>query len=71
MAHAEKCPVCNGLGQLNKASLADTVAERWERCHGCSGKGWVEVQDVQQHTPPQYIWVYTPWFTTPKFEVTC
>jgi len=60
MAHAEKCPVCLGTGHWNL-----------KPCHGCEGKGWVEVQDIQQHTPPQYIWVHTPWFTTPKFEVTC
>ncbi len=32
MAHAEKCPVCEGTGDVGAA-----------KCHGCRGKGWVEV----------------------------
>ena len=35
MTHAEKCPVCSGSGEY-----AD------KKCHGCKGKGWVTVSDV-------------------------
>ena len=42
MAHAEKCPICNGTGKIFKEST--TTAEGYEIvCHGCSGKGWVVV----------------------------
>jgi len=33
MKHAEICPVCGGAGQVNG-----------QRCHGCGGRGWVEVE---------------------------
>ena len=42
--HAERCPVCCGSGKYND-----------EVCHGCNGKGWVEVND--------YIWYpWYPWY---------
>lgn len=34
MAKAEKCPVCVGTGKFEGVP-----------CHGCGGKGWVEVGD--------------------------
>ena len=40
MAYAEKCPVCGGKSYLDKwddATFSRTT------CHGCDGKGWVEV----------------------------
>ena len=30
MAHAEKCPVCEGNGKRDSKD-----------CHGCNGRGWV------------------------------
>ena len=36
MAHAERCPICNGSGKIKKLDVEET-------CHGCGGKGWVEV----------------------------
>jgi len=38
MPHAEKCPVCNGVGTVpgNKP------------CHGCKGAGWVTVPGESQ-----------------------
>jgi DnaJ-class molecular chaperone len=46
MAHAEKCPVCNGKGEIFRAgdagtNIGDTRSNNV--CHGCNGKGWVEV----------------------------
>lgn len=35
MAHADKCPVCDGAG------VVDGDLDRG--CHGCYGKGWVVV----------------------------
>ena len=32
--HAEKCPVCEGSGEYKE-----------KECHGCNGKGWIEVSD--------------------------
>ncbi len=47
--HAEKCPVCNGAGQLPAALWPDpnfTVVDIYPRtCHECGGLGWVTVQD--------------------------
>jgi hypothetical protein len=37
--HAEKCPICEGVGMLHDIE-----------CHGCGGKGWVEVSDGPQYT---------------------
>ena len=34
-SHAEKCPICNGEGQLTGIRT----------CYGCDGKGWVTVYD--------------------------
>lgn len=44
MAHAEKCPVCDGSGQVHGPSSRDTALRE---CHGCSGRGWVEVSDPE------------------------
>jgi len=39
MSHAEKCPICNGQGTIDKEYQP-------KNCHGCNGKGWVEVGDA-------------------------
>lgn len=54
MAHAEKCPVCEGKGKVEE-----------KQCHGCSGLGWVTVQK-QFFTYPVVIYpqpqpVYPEW----------
>ena len=47
MAHAEKCPICEGSGRLPLPVEMGTSASRpYDKlCHGCGGKGWVSVQD--------------------------
>ena len=40
MAHAETCPVCGGSGEKRKEIPGDCVTVS---CHGCDGKGWVEI----------------------------
>jgi len=53
MAHAEKCPVCGGSGGYK--GMPDpgstVIIGPWITCHGCSGRGWVTVQDEE---PPVY-----------------
>lgn len=34
MTHAEKCPVCEGMGEVEAAPSGGI-------CHGCEGLGWV------------------------------
>jgi len=41
--HAEACPVCNGRGTIKDDS--DIAVITGVQCHGCHGKGWVEVRD--------------------------
>lgn len=61
MVNAVKCPVCNGVGEvsteaakcvgLSMAFGRDITEENlkiWRQrviCHGCNGRGWVEVSD--------------------------
>ena len=65
------CPVCNGTG---KSYIAPPVGD-YGTCHGCDGKGWVEVHeeaDIYQYYPPQttspqyyrYTW---PWVRDTRF----
>ena len=42
---AVKCPVCEGTGVYRWTYPTDTVSERSSTCHGCGGKGWVEVHE--------------------------
>ena len=56
------CPVCNGAGKVKE-----------ETCHGCGGKGWVEVRGEGGSSPfpqkpyypepePWHPWrPYRPW----------
>lgn len=41
MSQASLCPVCNGKGVVY--GIAETGAMPTTTCHGCDGKGWVEV----------------------------
>jgi len=48
MAHAEKCPVCDGAGRLPAYCLereSSTLPPQTQTCYGCGGKGWVDVAD--------------------------
>ena len=58
MARAEKCPICEGEGKL-----VGLLPEDKHTCHGCGGKGWVEIQDQQQRYvpyPPYRLYPLTP-----------
>lgn len=53
------CPVCNGTGDY------PNLAKNTLTCHGCNGKGWVEVQEdlsVIYYSPVWYPTWY-PWET--------
>ena len=45
------CPVCNGIGKVRAPSIQ---CIELIKCHGCQGKGWVEVHDDY---PPVEEWV--------------
>ena len=53
MAHAELCPVCKGTGRHSDDNTK-TIGAELNICHGCSGKGWVTVEDRPYSTicPP-------------------
>jgi len=50
--HSERCPLCHGEGKY--------IPEGWsipiynQPCHGCNGKGWIEVKD--EEIPFRYTW---------------
>ncbi|MCK5608865.1 hypothetical protein KAR91_43735 [Candidatus Pacearchaeota archaeon] len=49
MAHAEKCPVCDGIGRTEFVEGGSgTTVRKLQPCHGCGGKGWIEVSDPQR-----------------------
>jgi hypothetical protein len=54
--HAEKCPVCDGCGRYTPLPDPNSSAGPiTQPCHGCNGKGWVEVSEAYPYVPP-----YTP-----------
>ena len=58
MSKAVICPVCNGSGRY--APLPNpyiSSVPMSQTCHGCGGKGWVEVGDCAPYVPPV---PYTP-----------
>lgn len=77
MAHAEKCPVCNGHGQIEQLPNKDdstNMKNNFVTCHGCNGTGWVTVKDDDgnwtypspvPYYPPPYQPIY-PWY-----QITC
>jgi len=40
---AVRCPVCYGKGIVY--GVAETGAYPTTSCHGCAGKGWIEVRE--------------------------
>lgn len=49
-----RCPVCNGSGVVRQEAPgigmegAATSVSVTITCHGCSGKGWVEISEVDE-----------------------
>ena len=44
MANAQTWPICGGSGKLPDDGKSTAVTH--PICHGCNGKGWVEVFDA-------------------------
>jgi hypothetical protein len=55
--HAEKCPVCGGKGRISDIAVGSGMIseDQMRTCHGCKGKGWVEVRDYEFGTMPDPI----------------
>ena len=61
MSQAVKCPICYGEGMLMDGSGTSTCPTK--TCHGCYGKGWVEVGISEQSMPgPNILSIYPPYF---------
>ncbi|MCJ7828416.1 MAG: hypothetical protein MUP81_01585 [Dehalococcoidia bacterium] len=65
---AARCPVCYGTGKYtDPLDPMSTAVPMPRTCHGCAGKGWVEVhEDVSEVTvyyPPTYS-ICPDWWTT-------
>ena len=49
--HAEICPVCNGTGiykhYRDYKEMTNGVCYWEQTCHGCNGKGWVQVPNIR------------------------
>ena len=53
MTHVEKCPICHGTGEKSghvEPQYGTPIFQKREEylrthCHGCGGKGWIEVSD--------------------------
>jgi len=75
MAHAERCPVCGGCGKISQPNEGtSTVPPSPLLCHGCSGRGWVTVEDSPRVYPepfsPYYWPTYLPYPWQP-YEIIC
>lgn len=56
------CPVCGGSGKVIQKNDGSSMSVPLAKdCHGCNGKGWVEVRE-DSYTPyyPQLPWY--PWW---------
>jgi len=59
------CPICNGSGKISVEE--PTTAGGMKTCHGCGGKGWVEIHNDFYLCPKPYrLGDYEPtrWTTT-------
>ena len=54
MAHAERCPVCEGSGRAKIGVIRGE--DLTTICRGCDGRGWVTVRGVQDG-PPVSVWL--------------
>jgi len=59
MKHAEICPICKGRGRVPEDPEWDSGPSPSTRvCHGCNGKGWIEVEGArEQPIRPWQDWV--------------
>jgi len=61
MAKAVLCPVCNGSGKQYEPPPQESSAAtgNFFDCHGCGGKGWVEVSESDYNPTRELNWHYT------------
>jgi len=59
MARADLCPVCRGSGKYKSSNPVERLHGE-KPCHGCWGRGWVEVTDGPFLLPPQTEVPWTP-----------
>ena len=82
--HAEKCLVCNGAGTIAPpvTGTSTTAIPMATPCHGCDGKGWVEVGEEyirpvypqcprNPYGPSYYYTTGEPYDTSKEVEITC
>ena len=43
MSRAQKCPICFGQGKLIDENYNSSTVKIEKMCHGCNGRGWVDV----------------------------
>lgn len=65
MAQVVLCPVCKGSGKITPENDGcPTTVPQDKTCHGCGGKGWVEVKGAAKEAimvKPDWPWpVYLP-----------
>lgn len=44
---AQLCPVCLGTGKIFERNYLTTSTGEQKTCHGCGGRGWVEVTETE------------------------
>ena len=50
---AQLCPVCQGLGKIDRAWLHPSQAtSQYEICNGCGGSGWVIIPQPDIYVKP-------------------
>lgn len=76
---AVQCPVCNGTGRYTPPPSWGEKTPDDKLCHGCAGKGWVEVHEDYpnpNYYPPNYYpgypyyypYYYLPVYPYPEYS---
>jgi len=61
------CPVCLGKGRIPDESSPGTTSPVSKPCHGCGGRGWVEVHEDYNYPPYPHPPNWEPpcdWYTS-------
>lgn len=66
MSQAVTCPVCYGTGIYKSPSSEGTAVWVAKTCHGCDGRGWVEVGKDNPWPDPVPSVPYWPWYPNPQ-----
>ncbi len=56
--HSEICPICGGKGKVKNT---EPTAGAEIGCHGCGGKGWIEVRNDNSVGIQPQPYYPTPW----------